>query len=107
MAMAHRPAALVSGQRQAGRVDHHDVIAGVHMRREARLVLAAQHRRDVGRQPPQHQALGIDHQPAPLYLVRLRRIGSFLLRPHNSQTVLASRSLAPALRGPPRGSPRS
>src|SRR3990172_5271497 len=56
-----------------GGVQHHHVVAGVDVRRVLGLVLAAQARRDLRREPPQDLALRVHHQPAVPEIVRLRR----------------------------------
>ena len=62
---------LVAGDAQFIDVEHHDIIAGVDVRREFRLVLAAQTMRDFGGEPSQHLACGIDYIPIVRYGFRL------------------------------------
>ena len=44
-------------------VHHDDVVTGVEVRGEHRLVLAPQHRGHLGGQPAEHQAVGVDDAP--------------------------------------------
>jgi hypothetical protein len=57
---------LPAGERDLRRVDHDHVIAGVHVRRVHRLVLAAQHHGHLGGEAAQGLPLGVHHQPAAL-----------------------------------------
>src|SRR5262245_22627561 len=54
---------LLRRDRELRRVDHDDVVAGVEVRREDRLVLAAQQGRDLGGETTEDRAVGIDHMP--------------------------------------------
>jgi len=55
--------ALVAGQLHLFGIDHHDMVAAIHVRRIGWLVLAAQPHRDQGRHAPEHQPVGVDQQP--------------------------------------------
>ena len=55
-------------------VDHDDVVAGIHVRGERRLVLAADDARDLGRQASEHHAFGIDDEPAVLDVAGFRAV---------------------------------
>jgi len=54
---------LARGQDDLGRVDDDDVVAGVEVRGEDRLVLAAQEASDLGGETPEDHALGVDDMP--------------------------------------------
>ena len=56
-------------------VDDDDVVAGVHVGREDRLVLAAQDGGDLRGQAAEDLAAGIDHVPAAHDVLGLRRVG--------------------------------
>jgi hypothetical protein len=71
--------ALVPGHRDLLRVDDDHEVAGVDVRRVRRLALAAQHVRDLRRQPPERLALGVDDVPVPL---AVRRLGDEGLHAH-------------------------
>ncbi len=49
-------------------VDDDDVVTDIEVRRERRLVLAANDSRDLGREPAKRQSLGVDDVPATLDL---------------------------------------
>ena len=53
-------------------VEDDHVVTDVEVRREARLVLAPENRRHLGRQAPQHLPLGVDDEPLPFDLALLR-----------------------------------
>ena len=55
-------------------VDDHDVVAGVDMRREGRLVLAAQQTGDLGAEAAEDDAIGVDHVPLTLDLTCFRGV---------------------------------
>ena len=55
--------ALRGDDRELRRVDDDHVVAGVDVRRPDRLVLAAQQRRDLGREAAEDRAFGVDHVP--------------------------------------------
>src|SRR5262249_39069894 len=59
-------------------VDDNDEIAGVHMWRVLRLVLAAELVGDARRQPPDGLTLGVHHVPVALNLSGLRGVGLHL-----------------------------
>ena len=59
----HFVVCLVAGERNFGGVDDDNIIAGVDMRRIFGLMLAAQPACDLGRQPPEHLILGVNHKP--------------------------------------------
>ena len=54
---------LAGGQDDLVGVDDDDVVTGVDVGREDRLVLAAQDVGDLGGQAAEHQALGVDDVP--------------------------------------------
>jgi PAS domain S-box-containing protein len=54
---------LRPGDAHLGRVDDDDVVTGVHVRREHRLVLAADDLRDLGGEATEDHALGVDDEP--------------------------------------------
>src|SRR5688572_2404104 len=62
---------LVAGQTNLVGIDHDDEIAGIDVRREQRLALAAQDGGDFTGQPAEDFALRIDHPPLTLYVFRL------------------------------------
>ena len=66
---------LAAGELHLLRVDHDDVVAAIHVRREGRLVLAAKDARDLRRQAAEDQTMGIDHEPLLLDLRGLGGIG--------------------------------
>src|ERR687887_2313460 len=66
---------LATGDAQLRSVDDNDVVACVDMRRELRLMLAAQARGDLNGEPAQHLVLGVDHEPALLDFAGLGGIG--------------------------------
>src|SRR5438270_10088800 len=75
MAVVGFPLGLLAGDAQLCDVDDDDIIARVHVRRVLRLMLAAQPRGDLHREPPQDLALSVDHIPAVLDLARFCRVG--------------------------------
>ena len=54
---------LAGGQHDLLGVDDDDVVAGVEVGSEDRLVLAAQHAGDLGGHAPEHEAVGVDDVP--------------------------------------------
>ena len=66
---------LPGRDRELGRVDHDDVVARVYVRCPRRLVLAAEQRRDLGREPTQHCTVGVDDVPGALDVGRLGLVG--------------------------------
>ena len=54
---------LARGEHHLGGVDHDDVVAGVDVGGERRLVLAPQERGHLGGQPAEDQAVGVDDAP--------------------------------------------
>ena len=62
---------LAAGENHLIRVDDDDVVAVVDMRREGRLVLAAQTQRDERGEPADDEALGVDQYPVFLTFCRL------------------------------------
>jgi hypothetical protein len=54
---------LVAGQLHLGGVDDDDVVAAIDMRREGRLVLAAQPIGDDAGEAAENQAVGVDDDP--------------------------------------------
>ena len=67
--------ALVAGDRDLLRVHDDDEVAGVAVRRVLRLALAAQRVGDLGRQPPEGLALGVDDVPVTLAVGGCRYVG--------------------------------
>ena len=67
--------ALAARDLDALRVHHDDVVAGVHVGREDRLVLAPKDRRGLRRETSEHSPAGVDHVPAALDVARSRRVG--------------------------------
>src|SRR5690606_17777389 len=59
---------LVAAHHDLVGVDHDHVVAGVDVGGEDRLVLAAQDAGDLGGEPAEDQALGVDHVPLTLDL---------------------------------------
>jgi hypothetical protein len=55
--------ALIAGEHHLVGVDDDDVVAAIHMRCEARLVLASKPRGDKHREPAHDEAVGIDKDP--------------------------------------------
>src|SRR6478735_3747555 len=55
--------ALVAGEHDLGGVDDDNVVAAIHMWREARLVLASEPRGDHDRKSANDEAIGIDEDP--------------------------------------------
>ena len=53
-------------------IDHHDVVAGVEMRRIGRLILAAQNPGDLDRKAAQNLAFRINHNPLGVEFGNLR-----------------------------------
>src|SRR5579872_2029556 len=64
---------LVGREHHFGGVHHDDVVAGVDVRGEDRLVLAPQARGNLGGQASQHETVGVDDVPGPLDVVSLGR----------------------------------
>src|SRR3546814_11499008 len=64
--VVHLVLQLLAGDRDLLRVDHDDVVAGVHVRGKDGPVLAAQAARDLGGEAATGLALGIDEVPVPL-----------------------------------------
>src|SRR5262245_59243104 len=62
---------LPAGHAQLRGVHDHDVIAGVHVRRELRLVLAAEPARELDGEAAEHLVGRIDDEPVAADLVRL------------------------------------
>ena len=55
---------LAPGDADLRRIQHHDVVAGIDVRRVFRLVLAAQAHGDLRREAAEHLVLGVDDVPA-------------------------------------------
>ena len=66
---------LLAGDRDLLRVDDDDEVAGVAVGRVLRLALAAQHVGDLGRQPAQGLAVGVDDVPVSLAVGGLGDVG--------------------------------
>ena len=66
---------LVAGEDDIARVDDDDIVAVVHVRGVAGLVLAAQPRRDERRKPADHEAVGIDENPGLLDVLGCGGVG--------------------------------
>src|SRR5262249_41235920 len=60
-------------ERDLARVDHDDEVAGIDMRGEARLVLAADEVRDLRHRAPEGETGDIDHVPLAIVLRGLLR----------------------------------
>src|SRR5689334_6728596 len=69
----HRLVRLLPGHPQLGSIHHHDVVATINVRRELRLVLAAQTVGDDRGKAAEYDALGVDQHPVLLHLRRLQR----------------------------------
>ena len=54
---------FIAGQHDLFRIDYDDVVPAIEVGSEGRLVLAAQQSSHLGRQTPQHDALGVNHVP--------------------------------------------
>src|SRR5688500_10995437 len=54
---------LATRELHLARVENDDEVAGVDMGGEARLVFSAQHVRDPGRETPELELGGVDHEP--------------------------------------------
>ena len=61
---------LVAGERHIAGVDHHDIVAAVEMGRVGWLMFAAKPVSDEDREPPHHEALGVDQDPGLLDFLR-------------------------------------
>src|SRR5580692_8348437 len=68
--------ALVAADVDLLRVDNHDEVACVDVRRVLRLALAAQHISDLRSQTTERLAVGVDDQPIALAIGRLCYVGS-------------------------------
>ena len=66
---------LVAAHHDLVGVDDHDVVTGVDVGSEDRLVLAAQDASDLGSEPAEDDALGVDHVPFALDLAGFRGVG--------------------------------
>ena len=71
MAVVELVVALVAGHRDLLGVDDDDEVAGVAVRRVLGLALAAQRVGDLGREPAEGLALGVDHVPVALAVGRV------------------------------------
>ena len=60
---------LVARDAKLSDIDHHDIVAGVHVRGKLRLVLASQPARDFGGEPAEHFAARVDNIPVTLNVV--------------------------------------
>src|SRR5438309_3790648 len=78
---------LAAGEADLLGVDDHHMVAAVDVRREARLVLAAQDIGDDRREPANDQPVGIDQMPFLLDLGRLRRPGRLHQRLHGPNLI--------------------
>src|SRR5215207_6219076 len=65
---------LVAGQGDLGGVDDDDEVTAVHVRRERRLVLAAQQGGDLDGEPTEHDVGGVDHMPLTGDVSRFRAV---------------------------------
>ena len=79
MVMIDLLVALAAGQHHLFGIDDDDIVAIVHMRREGRLVLAAQPHGDERGEAPDDEALGVDQHP---FLFDLRRLGGISMAEH-------------------------
>src|SRR2546430_17031124 len=87
MAVVDLPLGLLAGDAQLRDVDDDDINAGVHVRRVLRLMLAAQPRGNLHRQPPQDFPLSVDPTPAVLELPRFCRVGLHTLNRGRGRTL--------------------
>jgi hypothetical protein len=67
---------LPTGDADLARVDDHDVVAGVHVRRVGSLVLAAQAHGELRSQPSERLVGRVDYVPITTYRSRVREDGS-------------------------------
>src|SRR5882672_10247560 len=63
VAVIELPLHLVAGDADLFDIGDDDEVAGIHVRRKDRLVLAAQSRRDLGREPAEHLVGRVDDVP--------------------------------------------
>ena len=92
---------LVAGDPDLGGVDHDHEVAGVAVRRVLGLALAAQRVGDLGREPAEGLALGVDHVPVALAVVGCRYVGlhlDALVRRRGTAKSRPRELLAPARR---------
>ena len=89
---------LVAGHAQLIDVDHHDIIAAIDVRREFRLVLAAQPVRERCGEPAEHLVLSVDYVPVALDFMGFRRKSL-----HNKLTTLKPVEPLPMTDEPGRG----
>ena len=75
---------LVGGEHDLVGVDHDHVVAGVEVRGEHRLVLAAQDAGDLGGEAAEHEALGVDDVPLAGDLAGLGAVGAHAPLPRGS-----------------------
>ena len=87
---------LLPGHVDLLRVDDDDEVTRVDVRRVLRLPLAPQCVRDLGREPSEGLALGVDDVPVTLDLTRLGGIGLHHMKGRRSDDRTAGRSVAPA-----------
>ena len=85
---------LVAGDRDLLRVDDDDEVAGVDVRRELRLALAAQPVGDLGREPAEGLALGVDEVPLARDLARLGAVGLHVREDRRAATKRPARGPA-------------
>ena len=85
---------LVRGEHDLVGVDHDDVVAGVEVGGEGRLVLAAQDAGHLGGQAAEHQALGVDDVPVAGDLAGLGAVGAHAPLPRSCRSPDQAR-LAP------------
>src|SRR5579863_2558995 len=79
---------LIAGEAHLLSVDHHHVVAAIHVGRVRRLVLAAQAIGDDGGEPSQHHAISVDEQPFLFDISGLCRVGL-----HGSGSEMRRRSM--------------
>ena len=73
---------LIAGHANFIGVDHDDVIAGIQVRRKARLIFADQHARHFGGQPAENLVSGINYEPVGAFLQRFGLFSLGYVRPH-------------------------
>src|SRR5690606_3841720 len=88
---------LVGGEHDLVGVDHDHVVARVDVWGEHRLVLAAQHPRDLGRQTTEDHALGVDDIPGTLDLRGFRGVRGHACHLHRVLAVRTPRDRARGL----------
>jgi hypothetical protein len=78
VAVHHLLGRLALGEHDLVGVDDDDVVAGVDVRGEHRLVLATEHASDLGAETTEDEALGVDDVPSALDLTCFRAVRTHL-----------------------------